>query len=210
MPGEIDGDLMLCSANGVAYQRDMTNLVGYDEEYYNKCRSYEGHEIARKLNEGRVAFVNKHIGINRVCDIGIGSGDFIKHRENTYGFDVNPIAIEWLKRSDLWMDRFDYFSNFTFWDVIEHCPTPEDYLKHVPLNGFAFFSIPVFDDLKRVRESKHYRPNEHLYYWTATGFVGWLAEHGLMLLDRGTFESDAGRDSINSFAFKRVAWSHHG
>lgn len=206
MPGEEDGDLMQC--DGVAYQRDMSNLVAYDDEYYAKCEAKDGGEIARRINEGRVALVKRYVGAGRVCDVGIGSGDFIKHRPNTYGFDVNPVAIEWLKRNDLWMVSFDYFSSFTFWDVIEHCPTPEDYLKRVPLHGLAFFSIPVFADLKRVRESKHYRPNEHLYYWTEAGFLEWMLDHGFRVLERTDFETEAGRESIVSFAFRRVRWNH--
>jgi hypothetical protein len=206
MPSEEDGELNLCLEHGVAYQRDMANLVAYDAEYYDRYTSYEGQEIAQKINAGRVAMVGRHLGRNRVCDVGIGSGEFIKSRENTYGFDVNPVAIEWLKRNDLWLVSFDYFSAFTFWDVIEHCPTPEDYLKQVPLHGWAFFSIPVFDDLRRIRESKHYRPNEHLYYYTRDGFVSWLEAHGLKLMEESDFETLAGRESIRSFAFKRWAW----
>ncbi len=203
LEGVVDGDLMLCS--GVAYQRDMSTIVAYDEAYYDKCAGYEGLPIANKINRGRIAFVAKHYS-GRVLDIGIGSGEFIKLRPNTYGFDVNPVAIEWLKRNDLWVERFDWFSAFTFWDSVEHCKDPEEYLREIPLHGFAFFSIPIFADVSRIRESRHYRPNEHLYYWTAPGFVEWLQRHGFLLLDHQDFETAAGRDNVHSFAFKRIAW----
>ena len=204
MPGVEDDDLMIC--DGVAYQRDMTVRANYDEAYYDKCKSYEGQQIAERLNAGRVEFVKRWVGGNRVCDVGIGSGDFIKHRPNTYGLDVNPVAIEWLKRNDLWFESFAWFSIYTFWDVIEHCPEPESYLRHVPIGGLAFFSLPVFDDLTKVRESKHYRPGEHLYYWTAQGFVSWMAQHGFLMLEDSDFETRAGRDGIHSFAMKRIGW----
>lgn len=197
---------MFCRDHGVAYQADMTNLVAYDEPYYAKCSSYEDTEIALKINAGRIALVAKHYGSNWLVDVGIGSGEFIKKRPNTYGYDVNPVAIEWLKRNDLWAGFLSDHSAFSFWDVIEHCETPEQYLKCVPLHGFAFFSLPIFYGLGGIRASKHYRPGEHLYYWTEAGFVHWMTQHGFMLLEQQSFEIDAGRESIYSFAFKRFRW----
>ncbi len=206
LPAEPDGDLMLCRAHGVAYQADMTNLVAYDAPYYAKCLSYEDQEIARKINEGRIALVAKHFGAGQVCDVGIGSGEFIKKRPNTFGFDVNPVAIEWLKRNDLWAHRLDEFGAYTFWDVLEHVPEPERYLKRIALHAFVFTSLPIFYALGGIRASKHYRPGEHLYYWTEQGFVDWMEMHGFRLIEQQDFEMQAGRESIYSFAFKRYRW----
>lgn len=205
MPAEDDGDLMLCREHGVAYQKDMTNLVCYDEAYYNRCLSYEDQEIALKINSGRIALVNKYVSpMGRVLDVGIGSGEFIKKRPHTFGCDVNPVAIEWLKRNDLWSQHLDEFAGCTFWDVIEHVPKPEQYLGQIRLHSYLFTSIPIFYGLGGIRLSKHYRPNEHLYYFEERGFVAWMAMHGFMLLETQDFEIQAGRESILSFAFKRV------
>jgi hypothetical protein len=203
MPAQEDGDLMLCLEDGVAYQKDRGHIVNYDSDYYNKCASYEGQEIAKKINAGRVGIVSKHYGVGPAVDIGVGSGEFIKNRPNTYGFDVNPVAIEWLKRNDLWANYLSEFEAFTFWDVIEHVEEPATYFRHVPVGAYLFTSLPIFADLKRVRESKHYRPGEHLYYWTRDGFVSWMGMHGFRLLERQTFEMDAGREDIHTFAFWR-------
>ncbi len=203
MPAEYDDDLMLCRADGVAFQRDRAHRVVYGSDYWDKLVSYEGKEIARKINEGRVKLVNDFVGGGRVCDVGIGSGEFIKNRPNTYGTDVNPIALQWLHARGVWAGRLDWFAGLTFWDVIEHIETPEDYFSQIPLHGFLFTSIPMFIDLDRIRESRHYRPGEHLQYFTEKGFRDWMALHGFMVLDQRSFETDAGRDSIQSFAFKR-------
>lgn len=198
-----DDDLMLCPAHGVAYQKDRTHIVAYDGEYYEKCRGYEGQRIADRINEGRIAMVAKHYGDGPVLDTGIGSGEFIKRRLQTYGRDVNPVAIEWLKRQDLWAQYPAEFEAFTFWDVLEHVETPLDVLRHVRPDAYLFCSIPVFDDLALIRKSKHYRPGEHLYYWTDRGFVAWMALHGFQLLERDDYETRAGRESIISYAFTR-------
>lgn len=200
----LDDDLIVCRDFGMAFQHDMTVSVAYDESYFNKCAGYEGKDIAVQINRGRIELVAKHFGpTGLVCDVGIGSGEFIKTRKNTYGRDVNPLAIDWLHCSNLWADDLSAFRAFTFWDVIEHCPEPEDYFKHICVGGYVFTSVPIFSDLTKIRESKHYRPGEHLYYWTDAGFVRWMRLHGFELLERDTFEMKAGRDSIYSYAFRK-------
>lgn len=200
---EVDGDLMLCRANGVAYQRDMTHRVAVP--YFEKCGGYEGQEIARKINAGRIALVNKYAGaFSDVLDIGVGCGEFIKHRPHTFGYDVDRNAVAWLKGWHRWSDQFAAFNALTFWDVIEHVETPDDYFRHVADGSHLFTCLPIFADLDRIRDSKHYRPGEHLYYWTERGFVDWMTLHRFRLLERQSFETQAGRDSILSFAFVRA------
>lgn len=206
LPFEEDGDLSLCRDHGIAYQRDQTKLAAYDDAYYNKCMSYEGKDIANKINAGRVSMVNGCIGVNKVVDIGIGSGEFIKNRPNTHGYDVNPVAIEWLKRNDLWAHHLNEYAGYTFWDVIEHVPEPEQYFKQIPLGRHLFTSIPIFYGLGGIRLSKHYRPNEHLYYFTEEGFEQWMEWHGFLVVERQMFEMDACRESIHSYTFKRYRW----
>lgn len=203
LPFTEDGDLRLCPEYGVAYQHDHSQLVPYDAAYFQKYVQYEGSEVSNKLNSGRVAFVNKYT-LGAVVDVGIGSGEFIKHRHLTWGTDVNPVAKRWLRENRLWADELHSFDGYTFWDVIEHCPTPEDYFQHIKSGGYLFTSIPVFEDLTRIRDSKHYRPGEHLYYWSKLGFIRWMGLHGFALLEVSDFEIKAGREEIYSFAFWRV------
>lgn len=201
-----DRDLMICERAGCAYQADMTVSVPYDEAYFNKLRGYEGSDIAVALNAGRVAFVNGWAGAETsVLDIGIGSGEFIRSRPKTMGMDVNPKAIKWLTENGKLAKSLWHFHAFTFWDVLEHVRTPNDYFKEMVIGSHVFVSMPIFADLWRIRESRHYRPNEHYFYFTERGFVDWMAMYGFRLLATSDFESVAGRDSILSFAFQRVA-----
>lgn len=204
VPGQEDGDLMLLPEQGMAYQRDQSQLVAYDDAYFQKCAGYEGQEIAEKINAGRIAMVDRHYGPGPLVDIGIGSGEFIRKRLWTYGVDVNPMAQRYLVNRGIWAYELRDFGAFTFWDVIEHLPDPTEYFGRIKDGSFLFTSIPIFEDLKRIRESKHYRPNEHLYYWTEAGFVAWMWLHRFELLERSDFETKAGRESILSFAFRRV------
>jgi hypothetical protein len=202
-----DGDLTLCPNEGIAFQTDMTVRADYGADYFEKCAGYEDSAIATKINDGRIALVGRHLGHRPpVVDIGIGSGEFIKKRPNTFGTDVNPVALEWLRKNDRLAGALWEFPAFTFWDVIEHLPEPEDYFRQIQLRALLFTSVPIMKSLDVVRESKHYRPGEHLYYFTETGFVFWMRAHGFGLIEHATFEIDAGRDSIHSFAFKRLLW----
>ena len=201
---EPDNDLTLCPYDGVAYQTDMKITASYDVDYFNKCAGYEDKEIALKINAGRIALVNEYAGADvNVLDIGIGSGEFIKKRPHTFGFDVNPVAVEWLKSCGLFASDLERFTAFTFWDVLEHIERPALYFSHMVGGSFLFVSIPIFRQLNRIRQSRHYRPGEHLYYFTETGFIDWMAMYGFQLLDRQDYETRAGRDNILSFAFRR-------
>lgn len=207
---ETDDDLMLCRKSGVAYQRDMTAPIEYDDDYFDHYTQLEGKEIARKINAGRIGLVDKHVGSDAVVvDIGIGSGEFIKSRPNTFGYDVNAKAMHWLKENKKLAGPISEFSAFTFWDVLEHVRDPNSYFKRIPEGAHLFTCLPIFDDLSRIRESRHYKPNEHLYYWTERGFVDWMALYRFRLLERQAFEIDAGRDSILSFAFVRDLPGYH-
>ncbi len=208
--GREDGDLFITN-RGVAYQRDMSFRVPYDEAYFQKCAGYEGQQIAERINAGRIALVEKYLSrfpFSRddfVLDVGVGSGEFIKKRRRTFGYDINPVAVDWLKTWGFWAENFGNFRAFTFWDVIEHIDVPEIYFKRIPTGSLLFTSIPIFEDLADIRESRHYRPGEHLYYFTDRGLVEWMQLYGFDLLERQAFEIDAGRDSILDYAFRKRA-----
>lgn len=204
-PAVQDGDLMVSVDRGVAWQADMKVTASYDDAYFNKCAGYEGQEICRAIHVGRLDLVTRHIGpYEPICDIGIGSGEFIRYRKSAYGIDVNEKAMRWLKSVGRIASSLNDFRAFSMWDVLEHLDDPDTYFGNMKPSSFLFLSIPIFSDLWRIRESRHYRPGEHLMYFTEDGLVEWLGMRGFSLLERADFETKAGRDSIISFAFRRV------
>lgn len=210
-----DGDLMLCFDRGVAYQKDMkfrapAGVNAEGQNYFDHYHAQDGSAIARRIYEGRVRMVNNYAGPEcPVLDVGIGSGEFIRSRPNTFGYDVNPKAVKWLQQQGLAVAGLDGFKVYTFWDVLEHVDVPQIYFKRMERGSLLFTSLPIFADLKSVRKSKHYKPGEHLYYWTEKGFVDWMAEYRFRLLEKSRFETEAGRDSIGSFAFVRDLPNYH-
>ena len=201
-----DDDLRLCLHRGVAYQADMSKKIKYDENYFESLERYKKYpERAKAILEIRNDIVYRHSGSDEVLDIGIGDGSFVQSRKNTFGYDINPNAEKWLKSRKLWSNDFRSFDAFTFWDTLEHIEEPEQYLKRVPKHGDVFVSIPIFENLKDIRQSRHYRPGEHLYYFTHQGFVDWMSAYGFRLREWHDLETQAGRNSINTYAFKKDA-----
>lgn len=200
-PSVADADLAICASHGVAYQRDMSLRIAYDHAYLAKYRSYEGTPVALRINAARLELVGRHYR-GPLLDIGVGSGEFLRQcPPGSCGFDVNPWVVQMLQDQGRYAEDFGDFAAFTFWDTLEHVDDPDVYFAAMRRGAYLFASLPVFGELARVRDSKHYRPGEHFYYWTAKGFVDWMALHGFRLLEQNRDETDAGREAIASFAF---------
>lgn len=205
-----DDDLALCLDRGVAYQRDMqAGRVPYDADYLKKVDAYDGSPIARAVNAGRVAMLTRHLPAGALLlDIGAGSGAFVRDACAAgfvaRGYDVMPGSRERLLKARRYADGNPaWFDATTLWDVAEHMENPAHVLRRVPTDARLFVSIPIFADLRAIRASRHYRPGEHLYYFSADGFIAWIALHGFRLLERSAHEVDAGREGIGAFAFRR-------
>ena len=180
----------------------MSKSVPYDQEYFDKYIRYEGTDIADAINAGRIYFCGRQKG-KMVLDIGIGSGEFIKRRKRTWGYDINKAGVKWLKQQGLYTKNFNDFDMITMWDVIEHCPSPEWYFNKFKKGMKLLTSIPIFKDLEKIRESRHYRPDEHYYYFTREGFIDYMSLYGFSLIEEADFEIGAGREEIYSFCFKK-------
>lgn len=205
-----DGDLMLCEHRGVAYQRDMSQgRIAYDSAYLANYDRYANGPIAKTLNDARCAMLARHVPKRAsVLDVGAASGAFVRRAIDAdflaKGFDVIPEAVRRLSDAGLYAEDPADFDAVTLWDAVEHMEEPEACLGRVRKGAVLLAAIPLMQKgLRRTRESKHYKPGEHFYYFTADGFVDWMALYGYRLLEQSSHETDAGRESIGAFAFQR-------
>lgn len=177
----------------------------YDERYWNLYVEYSRRPTAAPLMQARTELVARHVGNSQVVDVGIGCGQFIDMRgSNTWGYDVNPVAIKWLLERELWWDPwFRRAPNATLWDALEHMDRPDLFLERVA--GILFVSLPIFSDREHVLKSKHFKPREHLWYFTRDGLVAFLDERGFELVEENRMEIDLGREDIGTFVFERRA-----
>ena len=175
----------------------------YDEAYFAKYEKMGETTMGRALNIARGRMVERHWP-GGLVDVGIGCGSFVDYRDNfeTWGYDINPAAVAWLHQHDLyWNPRIDPCDAVSMWDVLEHMPDFPELLANV--RQWAFLAVPLFQTVDHVLQSRHFRPDEHCWYFTKDGLIEVMDELGWRLVEMTGIETMLGRDQIFSFAFNR-------
>lgn len=188
------------------YLKQQNKEEVYNEIYFQKYQGYAATELGRKINNFRLTLTNR-FARDKVLDIGIGSGQFIEARnlqgKPTFGYDVNPKGIEYLKERNWYLDpTTNIVPVMTFWDSFEHIKDFKPVINNIA--KFLIVSIPIFQDYQHVLKSKHFRKDEHYHYYSHMGFVGTLWDLGLRLVEYCDDESKLGREGIRTYVFKRV------
>jgi Methyltransferase domain len=155
--------------------------------------------------QARFNFVENHYR-GPLVDVGIGCGAFIELRRErhrtTYGYDVNPAGLAWLEQRMLLVDpHLVSLDAITLWDVLEHIPDFQSLLANV--REWLFVSVPIFADAEHALRSKHFRPEEHYWYFSRDGLVAVMTMCGFALVSESNVETELGREDIGTFAFRR-------
>jgi len=174
----------------------------YEGQYFAHYQKLDATPMGGLLTKARLELVEKYAQASEGVDIGIGGGRYVKESWGS-GYDVSSEAVDWLTRISSYVDPYEKpVYAITCWDSLEHIPEPEKLLAQV--TDWLFVSMPIYHDMADVLQSKHYKPGEHLHYWTLPGFVNWCEAQGFELQEANHAESELGREGITSFAFKRV------
>jgi len=174
----------------------------YDDVYWAKYERYAETEMGCALTRVRHDLVARFTDACWVCDVGIGSGQFVE-RAGCTGYDVAPRAVRWLKDRRAWRDpREQPVETATFWDSLEHIPDVHRILANV--RRWVFVTLPIVPGEGPPRPDwRHYRPDEHWLYFTRAGLIRWMGAHGFECVEHGTPESLLGRLDIETFVFRR-------
>lgn len=173
---------------------------GYLEEYQRRAST----EIGHQLNEARVDLVRRYeVDADDLIDIGVGAGNFVQAYE-CWGYDINPHAVSILKSIDRYIEPKDLRGqvSMTFWDSLEHIPDPKPLLDLI--TQYAFVSTPIYPGVNHITRSKHYKPNEHVWYFTHHGLDAFMKAHGFVMLEKNHMETELGREAINTYVFGRA------
>jgi hypothetical protein len=187
---------------GVGYFPVEDPQAPYDVRYFAKYMGYQATDMGRRITQARLELVERHWQ-GPLVDVGIGSGAFVSARPNTKGYDINPCGVYWLKDKELFCDPYrEPVEAVSLWDVLEHIAEFDKLLARVTAR--VFVSLPVFTGPHEVLSSRHYREDEHFWYFSAYGFLKIMATLGWQALEHNEAETRIGREGIASFAFARA------
>lgn len=190
---------------GLGWYPTPTGDAVYNRAYWERYQAMDATPMGRELTDMRAALVAEHYGDGQMVDVGIGGGAFVMARPRTYGADINPHAIQWLQDVGMWhpgVTRLSPVIAASFWDSLEHIHDPTAILAHVL--QWVFVSLPIFRGPDHVLASKHFRKDEHCWYFTHDGFIRFMRDHGFLCRHWDVRESDAGREDIRTYAFRRL------
>lgn len=205
-------DIVWSEELGIGYlPSNSTDAEVYDSNYWKSYVEKSNTPIGWALNGARMHLTDMAIAMLDaktddecmfgVLDVGIGSGAFVE-RYGAYGFDVNPVANAWLKENKLFQNPYKQPVEIaTMWDVIEHIDNPTDLLSNV--TDAVVLSTPIYKSFTDCLKSKHYKPNEHIWYFTSDGLVRYMEFYGFTCYHEDYRETEIGRESIGSFIFLR-------
>lgn len=193
---EIKPNLSECGNCFHMFQSDLLVRVSYDAEYAHKYDAYPH----QKISEIRLALLQKVRNVNSVLDVGYGNGSFIKsaillgydgYGSDLHGEDFGVIDIELSKAKP------EAFEVITFFDSLEHFSDLR-LVTHLEPKA-VIVSIPErYDNVMRSdpTEWKHYRPGEHLHYFSHTSLSVFMKNWGGYKLTHGSYEEDSVRGKI--------------
>jgi hypothetical protein len=192
---------------GIGYYPVATGLEPYDQDYFDRFARDAQSELGRALMRARCNFVEQHYR-GPLIDVGIGCGAFVELRNSrgrmTYGYDVNPAGIKWLLARKLMINPYRItFDAITLWDVLEHISDFQGLLNNVA--SWVFVSMPIFYSVEHALCSKHFRTDEHYWYFTRDGLIHAMRVCGFELISASNIETELGREDIGTFAFRRDA-----
>lgn len=180
----------------------------YDCAYIAKYEGYAKTDMGKAINAERQQFVNALFDKDvKTVDVGVGSGDFM-YVKNCLGYDVNPLMVKQLTDEGRFVDVYNKeeleqedIKLLTFFDSFEHIQDPSMILRNMPEGSGVIMSIPIYRGFTPLEEWKHYRPNEHLHYFTNKGLMHYMKDNGYMISQFSEFESNLGREDIFTYCF---------
>jgi len=184
------------------WQNNMSNKL-YNLGYYEiMLRQNSG--TAEKINKIRWDFV-KEINPKVVLDFGCGVGWFRAWRPE--GIEVDTHDIGPFPQTGIVHIEYDLI---TLWDVFEHLPNFDLIWRLLDKSKYCALSIPVLPKGKRLDTWKHFKPGEHLHYFTEEQLDMLFGRYGFEKIKRGMPEcKPAGpREDIVSLLYKKSTLSY--
>lgn len=176
----------------------------YNEEYLNNLQHmYAG--SMETISNIRWPFIAP-IEPKLVLDYGSGNNAFSLFKPDDIivdSYDIGTIGKAPYPQTGI---RHDHYDIICLWDVMEHVKwdtePDEDMLEAIANADALAATVPILPKDTELETWKHYKPGEHLTYFTIGSFIGFIESLGFTLLEHDKPECPPRKD-IHSFLFKR-------
>jgi len=169
--------------------------VEYDLEYYERTLLLNS-STAEKISNIRWDWV-KCADAKTALDYGSGVGWFRAFRPP--GTEVDTCDIGVAPQTGITRDEYDLI---TLWDVLEHVLELGVIKVLLQQVKWAAVTVPVLPDGKYLHKWKHYKPGEHIRYYTEESLVYFFNNSGFELVKSGYPECPP-REDIFSALFRK-------
>ena len=167
----------------------------YDIKYYEgMLRNYSA--TAEMISHIRWEFVSQ-VSPKFVLDYGCGVGWFRAFRPESVVVDTYDIA-DFVQTG---IQR-EFYDLVCFWDVLEHIPNFETIEAVLESTTYIAITIPIKPEKQVLNTWKHFKPNEHLHYFTKESVQDMFSKVGFYSVKDGQPECPP-RVDICSFLFER-------
>lgn len=167
----------------------------YDINYYeNMLLTYAG--TAEQISRIRWDWISE-VNPKTVLDYGSGVGWFRALRPK--GILVDSFDVAYYPQTGISQTKYDVIC---FFDVLEHMRTFDEIQKILAKATYIAGTVPILRNGQKVKEWKHYKPGEHVRYWSESSFEACLLNEGFQKISHGWPECPP-RTDILSFLYKK-------
>jgi hypothetical protein len=191
-------NLSFCGDCDHTFQSDLKVSAVYNSDYAHQYDNRPHQEMSRI----RWDFIQKNLNLapgSKVLDVGYGNGSFLKYAQAHGGADIYGID---LHGEDFGVPEVQFgtaieFDLVCFFDSLEHFDNFD--LPHSLQTKNVIVSIPNAPDflLKAPQDWRHYKPGEHLHYFSHESLDLCLFHAGLKHKIVEGYPEDALRGKLN-------------
>jgi hypothetical protein len=181
--------LSKCAKCGHIWQTAVDKTIEYGAAYVE--RGYTGRAVpSLEMAYVRLATLYRFMRSGRVLDVGYGDGEFVRQANKrgltAFGYDIHADEVAGVPIIDALAGDFDAV---TLFDSLEHF----QYLTHLFTVRPRFFVVTIPHTPADITDDKiiywrHYKPNEHLHYFSTNSICALFARFGYTRLENYPIE----------------------
>ena len=170
--------------------------MNYDIHFWDKMLRLNS-STAEQICKIRWDFVTQHTEPKVVLDYGSGVGWFRAFRPD--GIEVDTYDIGQYPQTGV---RHEHYDIMTLWDVLEHLPNLKEIEPYLNIVSHVAASLPIVRETTDLKTWKHFKPKEHLHYYTEEVLDIVFEEYGFVKIVSAEPECPP-REDIKDFIYQK-------